>query len=166
MGRSGLGNDEIRMTNDEVSCNLGAMSAERYWLSKNGEVTGPFWRGKVMQMRAAGEIGEADQLCKDGTEEWVNAEEELQFLAWSDPVKAPALVPQKRYPKLIIRRETVTGGIVLIVIGALFSPCLIGIPFFIWGCCIVSRPVYGCGACGNVMERTAGVCGTCGSHAK
>lgn len=152
------------LTGKDGSNNLRPMSAERYWLSRSGgEVTGPHWRGRLMKMLAAGEILDTDQLCKDGTEEWTNALEELQFLQWTAPVQAPALAPVKRCKKIVIRQQTETAGVVLFIVGLLFSPCLIGIPLLIWGCMIMSTKVYGCGACGNEIAKTAGVCGVCGA---
>jgi hypothetical protein len=145
------------------------MSEARYWVSKNGGTPeGPYWPGKLIELYEAGKFAPEDQVCPTDTESWSPIADTVEFLRWNKPASLTVLRPLQSvepqyYSKRKVRTETTTAGVVLIVVGLCFTACIVGIPFFIWGFCIVSRSIYACGKCGNEVDASAGVCPICGA---
>jgi len=77
------------------------MSEAKYWVSKNGaEAEGPYWRGKLVQLYDMGSLAPDDQICMEGTVDWLPAKETVDLIkqeqalpvnqVYSAPLRPPA----------------------------------------------------------------------------
>lgn len=56
------------------------MQLERYWLAREGQTFGPYDVTTLRRMRTRGEVAEGDQLCLEGTQDWMEALPAMDWL--------------------------------------------------------------------------------------
>jgi hypothetical protein len=97
------------------------MSANTYWLSDGGQVTGPFAPEQIRNMWNAGHITAASLLCQDGSERWEQARPLIE--RWSQVSPLPRT-------QTVIVEETKSDTISII---AKLLVALIGFGIIIFG---------------------------------
>jgi len=127
-----------------------------YYLHRDGETTGPFGVGRLVEMAGHGEISMEDLVCAPGTEDWIP----LSYVLPAPPqAKAPTGIRKTRPYNGVSWLLAVCGVMTLI-----FLPWIIGVPLgvmLVLAGAVIDRPRYICPSCGNRVERTSVICPTC-----
>lgn len=116
------------------------------YVYRDGEKLGPYNHMDIAAGLASGAFLPTDMVWRLGLRDWTP----LHSLT----ARAYNPCPQCKGDLIIQSENPQRGtGIIVIVLGALFSPLCVGIPFLIWGLMLISesRSHWHCRGCGRIF---------------
>jgi len=142
---------------------------QAYWLSRSGGAPeGPFAESQLRSMWVHGLFSTADELCADGSEDWMPAGWVMDSMEAPPTVAAPLVMPGDAPPVKKRQRRPNAGvcwfcGILGLVLLFFFWP--VGLLLLVVAL-LCDKKITSCCGCGNTVPSSSELCPSCGRRLK